>query len=136
MRILFDSSIWVSYFHLHDVNHQTANLLISNALAGRAEIVVPEIVYIEVMNAVWRLSGDKRSVERCKRVFQHGKPFIRLVRGDESFWFSAIEEIMEKVSLRASDLIIVAYAISYRVDRFETFDRMLQREKSKLHTPL
>ena len=88
------------------------------------------------MNAVWRLSGDKRNVERCKRVFQHGMPFIKLVRGDESFWFSAIEEIMEKVSLRATDLIIVAYAISYRVDRFETFDRMLQREKSRLHTPL
>ncbi len=132
MNILLDSSVWISYFHTPDVHHSEAVEIVSKVLRDDNIIFIPEIIYVEVLNNIWRLTKDKQVVERCKTVFHHSTPFVELVFGDRNFWFSYVEEIMEKISLRSSDLIIAAHIKHNSIDRFESFDKELKMQVEKL----
>ncbi|MBI5215042.1 MAG: type II toxin-antitoxin system VapC family toxin [Ignavibacteriae bacterium] len=130
--ILFDSSVWVAYFHKRDAHHQKAVHLVSNSFQNNEQIIVPEFVYAEVLNSVWRLTQNEHDVNSCKRVFLQGSPLIQLELGGSVFWYQLIEQTMMKVNLKASDLIVAASAVFYQVQKFETFDEKLRREMKKL----
>ncbi|MBI3195102.1 MAG: type II toxin-antitoxin system VapC family toxin [Ignavibacteriae bacterium] len=130
--ILFDSSVWVAYFHKRDAHHQKAVHLVSNSFQNNEQIIVPEFVYAEVLNSVWRLTQKEQDVYFCKRVFLQGSPLIQLELGGSIFWFHVIEQTMMQVNLKTSDLIVASSAVFYQVQRFETFDEKLRCEMKKI----
>jgi predicted nucleic acid-binding protein len=132
VRILLDSSVWISYFNQSDVHHNEAENIITAALQRNANIVVPDLVYIEVLNNVWRLTKRHSTLKQCRTVFQESAPYIELVMGNRPFWFEYVEQELTTISLRTADLIIAAYGKYFEVDRFETFDKNLKKQVDKL----
>ncbi len=130
--ILFDSSVWVAFFHKRDAHHEKAVQLLSTSFQNHEQIIVPEFVYAEVLNSVWRLTQSEQDVSHCKRVFLQGSPLIQLELGGSVFWYQIIEQTMMKVNLKTSDLIVASSAIYYQVQKFETFDNKLRREMKKI----
>ena len=67
--VLFDSSVWVAFFHKKDIHNEKAKQLFSNSFQHNETIIVPEFIYAEVLNTVWRITQSDDEVYRCKRVF-------------------------------------------------------------------
>ncbi|TAK55661.1 MAG: PIN domain-containing protein [Bacteroidetes bacterium] len=130
--VLFDSSVWVAFFNQNDIHHEKAQELFIEATQQKEIITVPEFVYAEVLNSLWRITNKEDEIERCKNVFLQGTPIIQLELGGSKFWYQTIESVMKKVSLKTSDLIVASTIVYYQSQRFETFDRILQREVDKL----
>lgn len=133
MKYLLDSSVWISYFHTKDVYHNQAIKLIDDAISENNIVLVPNIVYAEVLNSIWRITKSDLHIHRCKKVFHECEPYIRLIHGDRFFWLEGIESIMPRVSLKTSDLIIASYAWYHKVDKFVTYDKAFKKEIDKLY---
>jgi predicted nucleic acid-binding protein len=132
MTVLFDSSVWISYFHISDVHHEKAKRIVDDAIVRHDTILVPGIVYCEVLNNIWKLTEDEEKLARCLTVLKKSAPFIQLIVGDKNFWFSVIDDIIPLVKLKSSDLIIVALALYYNVSKIETFDKPMKKQVEKL----
>ncbi len=70
MIVLFDSSVWISYFHVSDIHHESAKRIVDNAIQRHDTILVPGIVYVEALNNIWRLTKDEIKFAQCQEVFK------------------------------------------------------------------
>ena len=62
-KVLIDSSVWVSLF-AQDVNYKQSLVIIEELMDKNVIIVLPAVVYVEVINTLVRLkqSGEKINV--------------------------------------------------------------------------
>ncbi len=65
-KVMLDSSVWVSLF-AEDKFFDDADVIIKNASQIKAQIIVPSIVYFEVLNVLGRLGNMFQ--EKARKAF-------------------------------------------------------------------
>jgi predicted nucleic acid-binding protein len=126
-KILIDSSVWVSFFG-KDRNSQRASDIINTVLNERCKIIIPEVIYTEVLNCLTKIEAPKTAI--AKSMFAKRK-FIK-VRSSRPFWFKKLENHMTKIKLKTLDLIILGYTLENKIDKFYSFDKRLKKAYQKL----
>lgn len=124
-KILLDSSVWVSLF-ARDVNYQKAMDIMVDLLSLKIIIVVPIVVYIEVINTLKRLKFDKKYLKSVMEDFCKNKD-IEIVYPNKQFWHKKVRIDTDRIQLKTLDLLILSFALESRVDRFYSFDRRLAK---------
>lgn len=127
--VLLDSSVWVSFF-AKDENYKKAYHLINILLARDFIIMMPTLVYIEIINALHRLKIDRKKIDNAKNILQGNKK-IHLCHSTSMFWINEITWLMEKTDLRSHDLIILAHALKYNASLI-SFDKKLNGAYKKI----
>lgn len=133
-KIFIDSSTWVSFF-AEDRKTKYAAKLFQRLFekSGRNKILLPRLVYLEVMNNLIKLKVAEERIVVFKNIFL-GKKRVRLVKTREKIYIKA-EEYARKVRLKTLDLLILTEALESKVDKFITFDRKLRKAYYQLtHT--
>ena len=131
MTVLLDSSVWVSYFHNADVHHSRAHRIVDDLILEESVFIIPEIVYSEVINTLIFLQKDGMLVERFKIFLLAHSQFVQIKFGSNEFWMKAIEDVAKQVRLKTMDLIILTYALFFRVNKFHSFDKQLEKESAR-----
>jgi predicted nucleic acid-binding protein len=127
-KILFDSSVWISFFLEKDVHHEKAVKLIFNLTNKNnyeTEILIPEIILAEILNTLSKFE----SVDFANHVYNQFLELqqIRIVFGEKNFWLEYFPQIAGKENLKTADAIILAYANFLMVDEFVSFDKKLSK---------
>lgn len=92
-------------------------------MEGADEVLLPGIVYAEVLNVLIRLGCDSTEITEMKNFFQ-AKNFVKY-HPDYSFWFKKLEFYMQKVRLETHDLVILACTFEKQPCELYTGDRKL-----------
>jgi len=53
---------------------------------------------------------------------------VQIKFGTNEFWMKAVEDVAKQVRLKTMDLIILTYALFFRVNKFHSFDKQLEKE--------
>ena len=124
---LLDSSIWISYY-LQDSHYPKSEEIIESLLkAPSTKIFLPTIVYIEVINTLLRAKVAKEKIQKIKKLFLNSQN-IKIIHAPKFFWINKVEKYANLVTLKSSDLIILANVFEYKAALFYSFDRKLLRE--------
>jgi len=122
---LVDSSIWVSYFSSRDVRHGEAVKIMGEIIQSKCIITLPMIIYIEVINALQKLQFTTEELVKVESELK-STVGIQYVVPQYHFWIKIVRGCVPFTSLKALDLIILSFALEYKVDRFYTFDKQLR----------
>jgi predicted nucleic acid-binding protein len=128
--VILDSSVWVAYFHKHDLHHEEAINLIKNY--DKYEFLIPEIVYFETLTKIFRLTRSLKLLIAVQNQFQFGRD-IKIVKIDRLILDRLFLENITKVSLKSSDFQILLYTVEHFEAKFETFDNKLLKAYTNLH---
>ena len=125
-KVIIDSSVWVSFF-LKDTNFQRAYALLARIFRKKdgRKILVPSIIYLEVINTLRRSKRNNEEIEEFKNFFKTKKKF-QLVKTDEKIYVKA-EEIGKRVQLKTLDLLILTTVFDLKINQFYTFDKKLRK---------
>lgn len=125
-KVMIDSSTWVSYLAI-DCNSAEAKKLFFGLLRKKdgRKIVVPMIIYLEVINTLNRLGLSKKEIRFFKKTLKV-KRKLRLVKTDKKIYLKA-EKMSKKVRLKTLDLLILTSALHLKVKEFHTFDKRLNK---------
>lgn len=110
-KVLPDSSVWVSLF-ARDGNYQTARKIINEIIDCEYMIILPTLVYIEVINSLYRLKVGVKEIEGVKKYFVKNKR-VHFCHTTSMFWINEIPRLVDSINLRTLDLIILAHALKY-----------------------
>lgn len=122
-KVIIDSSTWVSYFIGLRKNALICQQ-ISKIIYQADKILIPEIIYAEVLNVMRRFNLDKSKIEAIKDQFNSAN-FIKYNHRDD-FWFKKLEFYMDRVKLDTQDLIILASALEEWPCDLKTGDKKLK----------
>ncbi|MBU0667863.1 PIN domain-containing protein [Patescibacteria group bacterium] len=92
-------------------------------VTGDRIIIVPTLVYIEIINNLYRLKIKNNKINWVENFLRRGK-VIHICHSTSSFWLNEIAPLMEKVDLRSHDLIILAHAIKYQTQLISFDNKM------------
>ena len=123
-----DSSVWISLL-VRDIHKNRADSIFKQLLEQEIIILVPMIVYAEVMNNIIKLRNRRFTNEVLE--FFHTTDYVALIEYDRKFWYEDIIKCADFLKLRALDLLIVTTAILYKVDELHSFDRKMEIEYNK-----
>lgn len=125
-KIFIDSSTWVSFFAEDRKTKYAAKLFARLFKKQRNnKILLPRLVYLEVMNNLIKLKVSEEGILTFKNIFRDKKQ-VRLVKTREKIYIKA-ELYARKVRLKTLDLLILTEALESNVDKFITFDRKLRK---------
>jgi predicted nucleic acid-binding protein len=130
-KVFIDSSVWVSFL-AEDRNRDKAEKIFRHLLGNKDEriIIVPRLIYLEVMNNMLKLNLSADRIALFKNLFKTQKK-IRLEKTNEKIYIKA-EENAKKVRLKTLDLLIVTTVLEHKADRFISFDKRLRKSHHKL----
>ena len=130
---LLDSSVWISFFG-KDIHFKKADKIITNIEDSHYQILLPTIVYIEVLNVLKRIGVAKKTLRKIKTIFLT-KRNIKIIHPPKRFWLNHVEKYMDRVKLKSSDLIILAHTLEFKTNKFFSFDKKLKQGyfKAKSH---
>lgn len=123
-KVLLDSSVWISLF-AKDKNYAKAYEIIVRLLADDSLIIIPTLVYIEVINNLYRLKASKGKIAAIEHYFQNDKK-IHLCHTTSSFWLNEIASLSELITLKSHDLIILAHSLKYDAQLI-SFDKKMNQ---------
>lgn len=125
-KIFIDSSTWVSFL-ARDRNIEPAEKIFHQLFRKKDQrkIIVPRLVYLEVINSMYKLNVTMERVETFKNFFKNRKK-IQLVKTREKIYIKA-EVYAPKVWLKTLDLLILTEALENKVDKFISFDKKLRK---------
>lgn len=123
-KVLLDSSVWISLF-ARDTNYAKAHAIIASILSKNVSIIVPPLVYIEVISGLTRLKIGRAEIAEFKNFLRIDRR-IHFCHTTSSFWRNEIAHLAESIPLRSHDMIIVAHAIKYEASLI-SFDRKMNR---------
>lgn len=130
-RVLFDSSVWISFFTYEDVRHEEAEALVRGQFERQNTILLPDFIYAEILNVSYRIEPNAQYLTGLAQRLRTLHPFVRLILGGEDFWFRYLSRNMSRFKIKTSDAIVCCYADFLQVDRFDTFDSQLARVFSR-----
>ena len=124
-KVIIDSSVWVSYI-AKDSNHLKAKAILSRLLRKKdgRKILVPRIIYLEVINSLRRLKKSLQVIESFRSHLKLKK--IILVKTNEKIYIKA-DKLSEKVRLKTLDLLILTTVLELKIDKFFSFDKKLRK---------
>ena len=125
-KVLIDSSVWVSYL-AEDTNSEKAYKLLTRLLSRKdgRKIMVPRIIYLEVINSLLKLERTIKEIENFKLLIRSKKK-IQLVKIDERIYIKA-EQLAHKVRLKTLDLFILTTIHELKINHFYSFDKKLRK---------
>ena len=127
-KVIIDSSVWLSNL-AEDSKSHIARKLLKRLFGGKdgRKILVPRIIYLEVVNNLRRLKSSDLEIAEFKNIFKSkSKNKIQLVKTDEKIYIKA-EQLGLKVQLKTLDLLILTTVDELKINRFYTFDKKLRK---------
>ena len=92
----------------------------------KVTIIVPIVVFVELLNVLKRLKFDKRYLQSVRDDFCNNKD-IMITYPDKNFWHEKIRLDTDKIQVKTLDLLILSFALESKVDQFYSFDGRLER---------
>lgn len=132
-RVLLDSSVWVSFFG-KDTNTEEAKKIVSKLDQNRTNIVIPTIIYLEVMNNLVKIDRTGTFLKEARAFFRRGNIFI--INPSKEFWCKRTESYFKKIRLKTMDLAILAFCFEKNINRLYTFDVKLAQAYKYLNQDL
>ncbi|MFA5828964.1 MAG: type II toxin-antitoxin system VapC family toxin [Candidatus Gracilibacteria bacterium] len=117
---LLDSSVWISSF-IKDVHEQKVKSIFDKLMMENAKIILPKIVYAEIMNNLIRVDHTCKLSRKAKENLLNNVK-ISVIDFKAEFWHKKIEYYAKSVRLKTMDLLILASAFEFNVNEFYTFD--------------
>jgi len=127
---MLDSSVWISLFSEDSQLEKALRILMLIPEKGM-RIIVPIIVYLEVINWLNRQKFDNNKRDEIRNIFLHGKKII-ITYPEKGLWYKAVENYGRKVKLKSLDLLILSFALDSQVAEFYSFDKKLYRAYQEL----
>lgn len=122
-KVLLDSSVWISNA-LIEIHTKKAEAIFNLIKKEKAKIIVPIIVYDEVINTINKF-GDYSKTEAIKKIFAGEN--IKIKFGNKKLWKDKLEKYSRHIKLKTMDLIILTFGLEYKVDKFYSFDKKLAK---------
>jgi len=119
MSAVVDSSIWVSFF-AKDNNFKIACTYLKRI--KNHQIVLPELIYCEVMISLHKLSVDESVIRKAENYFLKDLQ-VEFANLDTNFMFKKMPKYFKKCKAKTSDLMIIAFAIDINAAKFYTLDK-------------
>lgn len=119
---LFDSSTWISFALGIEKGNKITEKIYA-LLNQNVTVLIPEIIYAEVKNVLKRLNTPEFVIKKIDFFFR--KKSMKKFCAKEEFWFKKLDFYNKKHKLKTHDLVILAYAVEYKVDHFLTGDQEL-----------
>jgi predicted nucleic acid-binding protein len=132
-KVLVDSSVWVSLF-AQDVNYKLALGILEKLMDQNVIIVLPAVVYVEVVNSLVRLKQSEEKINFARKTLFNNKK-IWLCQTTLNFWVNEITALTFKISLKSLDLIILGHALKFDADLI-TFDKRMDLAYKKIREKL
>lgn len=107
---------------MHDENYQTAKNLLKNIRNSGDTVLMPTLIYGEIINTVYRL-GYRNPELAQQQIINFQK--LEFIHADENFWTKKLAKVSAQTKLKTSDAAIVLYAIEFKVDDLITLDKKL-----------
>lgn len=126
---MLDSSVWISLF-VRDMHKEQADQIFKKLMKRNVIILVPMIIYAEVMNNIIKL--NQPSFEKEVKMIFNNTDNIMLLDYDYKFWHEHVLECARHAKLRALDLLIITSALLFKVDELYTFDIKMETEYNKI----
>lgn len=128
MRLLLDSSIFISFFNDEDILHNETTKLIKTLLEEKElVIIIPVLIFLEVANTITKKTG-KFNERQLFKIFG----FYETIDLDLEFASSLIP-MFKELNLKTSDAIIAATA-KLTASWLITWDQKLQKAAQKIVT--
>jgi len=124
-KVMLDSSVWISLF-VQDIFTRKAEKIYAYVRDNGDLILVPNVVYAEVINNINKADKTGFLLAQVKNIFHEDKK-VRLISGDDGFWYSRFEEYTKKVRLKTIDLLIIAFLFEFEATKFYSFDKRLNK---------
>ena len=122
--VLLDSSVWMSFL-VKDVHTPKAEKIFNQLKIEGTNTLLPTIVYAEVINNISRVDNSYAAIEEAKKIMLDDNK-TRQIHGKKSFWHRSIHKYPKLIRLNTMDMLILAFAIEYKVDMLYSFDAKLQ----------
>ena len=122
---LLDSSVWIPLF-TNDFYSEEAFKIVVELSKYTTKVLLPAIVYAEVINCLKRFKVQRGKIDKIKKFFHENKN-IQIVYPHKDFWLKKVEKYAEKVRLKTLDLLILIFALELKVDKFYSFDGRLNK---------
>lgn len=122
--IMLDSSVWISFF-AEDCHTPEAKRILSRIESSEDIILIPSIIYAEIINNLTKLDKTNKLVSVAEIAFKNNK--LKFMNPDRKFWFKKLRHYSRKVQLKTMDLAILAIAFEYKVNQLYSFDIKLQK---------
>ncbi len=132
MIVLLDSSVRISYFHREDVHHSKAVDIVEDCIENQVVVLLPDIIFAEVTNVLLRLDPSGVFLQEFRNYAIRFERLTAFVSGSHEFWMKTMEEMARKIRLKTLDLIIIAYAHHFRVEKFHSFDKQQQKHAATI----
>lgn len=125
-KVLIDSSVWVSFL-AEDRNRDKATKIFKRLLSEKDQrkIIVPRLIYLEVINTLNRISAGEDLAAAFRDMFKKQRKLM-LVKVNEKIYIRA-EEFAKKVKLKTLDLLILTSVFDQRINKFISFDNKLRK---------
>ena len=124
-KVIIDSSVWVSLI-AKDSNYLKARKILSRLLRKKdgRRILVPRIIYLEVINSLRRLNKPQQDINDFRAHLKLKK--IVLVKTNDKIYIKA-EALSEAVRLKTLDLLILTTVLELKINKFFSFDKKLRK---------
>ena len=125
MKLVLDSSVFISYLNADDVFYEISVQFIESLLKKKTTIIIPVIVFLEVSNVLLRKDRNLTQNDVIDIFQQH-----KMVNIDLDF-AKKLLPLFKKFNLKTSDAIILGAAIINNAT-LVTWDEKLFKEAKKL----
>ena len=116
-KIIFDSNIWIGYFHDKDGLHTEATKIVES----RKTVYVPEYVLLESVTVIKARASEKMA-KFCLDVFLHTANVLIIPSGDLFTKTISLFQTLNDKHLSFVDMSLLALSRDYEV---KTFDKKL-----------
>lgn len=116
-KIIFDSNIWIGYFHDKDSLHNEAGKIVES----RSVVYVPEYVVLESVTVIKARASEKLA-NFCLDVFLHTSNIRVIPSGDLFSKTISLFQTLNDKHLSFVDMSLLALSRDYEV---KTFDKKL-----------
>lgn len=131
-KILIDSSTWVSFI-IGDSNFTKALAMMRHVEALKATILLPTLVYGEVLNALQKWHHPNPKIAEQIILKYKG---IKIIHPDINFWTKTLANYIRFSKLKTSDFLIIVHALEFGANDLFTLDKNLRNEYLRLRNNL
>jgi len=109
---------------------ELAEKVLNTILQNQYMIILPPLIYVEVINALKRLGKSRSLVDGAKKYIA-GLGNVHICSTTSDFWINEISDLDLSEDVKASDLIIIAHAIKFRA-QLVSFDKKMMSAYNKI----